>query len=174
MTAEKIKLNLGSRNRTLPGFKNMDCDPHPGVDFVGDVSDLSRFANGEIDEIYASHVLEHFPSDKTLPVLKEWGRVLKTNGILYVAVPDFRRAVELYLRLGLNDWVQNYLWGDQHYPTAFHYAGFDEQKLTRLLSGAGFCDVQKVGQFDLGQDDCSTHVSTWDHKSVSLNMRAIK
>lgn len=178
MIAQKIVgLNLGSRNRAIPGFLNMDCDQHEGVDIVGDISDLSRFESGSVPAIYASHVLEHFPHVKTLDVLREWNRVLSPGGILYVAVPDFKRAIELYLTSpeGMGDWVVNYLWGDQAYPTAFHYAGFDVHRLTSLLRKAGFSEVSRVGNFPIGDSqDCSRKVSTFDGKPVSLNMVAIK
>lgn len=175
MTAEKVRLNLGSRDRAIPGFLGMDCDQHPGVDVVGDICDLSRYADASVAEIYASHCLEHFPHVKTLDVLKEWSRVLEPGGILYVAVPDFKRTVDLYLKAGLNDWVQNYLWGDQGYPTAFHYAGFDEGRLRKLLLAAGFSEASQVEEFPVGHpQDCSRKVSTVDGKSVSLNMVALK
>lgn len=170
-----LKLNLGSRDRTIPGFKSMDIDPHSGVDYIGDVSDLSRFGDNTVNEILASHILEHFPHAKTLDVLKEWCRVLSKNGLLYVAVPDFKRTVELYSKIGLNDWIVNFLWGDQEYKTAFHYTGFDEGRLTRLLLKAGFSEASVVDELPQHSDgDCSTLVSTFDGGSVSLNMVAVK
>lgn len=174
--AEGLKLNLGCRDRDIPGFRGMDMDAHPGVDYVGDVADLSRFADASVEAIYASHILEHFPHVKTLSVLKEWARVLRPGGILYVAVPDFERAVELYRACGgLNDWVLNYLWGDQVYGSAFHYAGFDFAKLEHLLQEAGFSEASQVENFPVGHpNDCSRNLSTWDHKPVSLNVVAVR
>lgn len=176
VAAEVVKLNLGARNRPIPGFLSMDCDPHQGIDIVGDVADLSRFADGSVSEIFASHILEHFPHPRTAAVLKEWARVLKPSGILYVAVPDFARAVELYKQAGsLTPWLKNFLWGDQGYPTAYHYTGFDESLLRAMLHEAGFLDVIRVEQFPIhAERDCSTNVSTWDLKPVSLNLMGYK
>jgi predicted SAM-dependent methyltransferase len=172
---ELIKLNLGCRNREILGFEGMDCDNHPGVKHVGDVGDLNRFGDNSVSEIYASHVLEHFSITETLDVLKEWRRVLSEGGILYVAVPDFKRCIEIYEKTGLDDWIVNYLWGDQGYDTAFHYAGFDEDRLGRLLVEAGFSEVSRVEEFPVGPEhDCSKNRSTLDKKNVSLNMVAIK
>lgn len=172
---EAVKLNLGSRNRAIPGFKGMDCDAHEGVDFVGDISDLSRFEDGSVAEIYASHCLEHFPHLQTVSVLKEWARVLEPGGILYVAVPDFKRTVELYALTGINQWVQDYVSGGQEYATAYHYAIFDEGKLRGLLLAAGFSEASAVDQFPVGdRKDCSRLRSSLDGKPVSLNMVAIK
>ena len=170
-----VKLNLGSRNRAIPGFSGMDCEAHPGVEFVGDVFDLSRFESDSVAEIYSSHILEHAPHVRTLDVLREWNRVLEPGGILYVAVPDFRRTVELYAKCGLNDWVQNYLMGDQGYATAFHYALFDEPRMRGLLLKAGFSEASRVEEFPIGdRSDCSRNASTLDGKSVSLNFVAVK
>ena len=174
MIAEKMRLNLGSRDRSIPGFLGIDCDKHEGVDLVGDVSSLN-FADGSVSEIYASHVLEHFPHTKTASVLKEWARVLCPGGILYVAVPDFARTVEIYIKCGLNDWVQNYLWGDQGYQTAFHCAGFDSGRLRKILLDSGFSEVSQIDDFPVGnKNDCSRKLSTLDLKPVSLNMVAVK
>ena len=179
---EKIKLNHGCRNRPIPGFKGMDIDAHEGVDFVGDVSDLSRFESGSVAEIYGSHVIEHISHVRTLDVLKEWARVLEPGGILYVAVPDFARVVELYNSdgpgesgVGLTDWMTNYLWGDQVYGTAYHHAGFDFPRLRKLLLSAGFSEASRVVDFPIGDaDDCSRKVSTFDGKPISLNVVAIR
>lgn len=153
----------------------MDCDAHEGVDIVGDISDLSRFADNSIPEIYASHCLEHFPHPKTLSVLKEWHRVLAPGGKLYVAVPDFARCVELYLALGITQWLQDYVSGGQEYKTAYHYAIFDEAKMSALLAAAGFSESFRVEQFPIGdENDCSNLCSNLDNLPVSLNMVAIK
>lgn len=175
MLKELIKLNLGSRDRAIPGFKGMDIDQHAGVDFVGDISDLSRFEDGSVGEIYASHILEHFPSTQTLSVLKEWARVLAPGGILYVAVPDFKRTVEIYLKHGLINWVQNFLMGDQGYKTAFHYALFDEKRLRSLLLEAGFTEASAVDVFPVGdKNDCSRMRFSSDNGLVSLNIVAVR
>jgi len=174
-TTETIKLNLGARDRRIPGFKNMDIDAHAGVDFVGDVSNLSQFPDGSVDEIYASHILEHFEHHRTLAVLKEWCRVLRPGGRLLVGVPDFARAVELYQTMGLDEWIIRFLCGDQEYKTAYHYTLFDEDRLSQQLRAAGFSDVFRVEQFPLENDgDCSNLVSTVDGQNVSLNLIATK
>lgn len=168
-------LNLGCRTRSIEGFLNMDCDQHEGVDVVGDVSDLSRFADNSVGEIYGSHVLEHFEYHKTLAVLKEWHRVLEPGGKLYVAVPDFERTVELYGKLGLDEWIIRFLMGDQEYKTAYHYSLFDEERLTHLLKQAGFVDSFRVEQFPIGDPhDCSNLASDVDGEPVSLNIIAVK
>lgn len=168
-------LNLGSRNRAIPGFLSMDCDPHPGVDIVGDIRNLSMFADGSVSEIMASHCAEHVPHPEAPAMLKEWHRVLAPGGKLYIAVPDFERAVELYGMIGLDEWIVRFLCGDQEYKTAYHYNLFDEQRLSAMLVEAGFSDSVRVEEFPIGDpEDCSNLKSNLDGLSVSLNMVATK
>jgi predicted SAM-dependent methyltransferase len=173
--ADDLKLNLGSRDRVIPGFKNMDLEANPGVEFVGDVSELSRFTDESVAEIFASNILEHFSHAKTVTVLKEWRRVLKAGGKLHISVPDFQRAIALYKRCGLADWIENFVTGDQGYPTAFHYAIFDEERLTQKLREVGFMEIKRVRTFDFApENDCSNLASTLDLKPVCINMTAVK
>ena len=177
-----MKLNLGCRNRPIPGFTGMDCDAHDGVDIVGDISDLSQFESDAVEEIYASHVLEHFPHTQTLAVLAEWCRVLKKGGKLYLAVPDFDATMDIARSSGLSEWVRNYLWGDQKYKTAFHYAGFDEIGLSTMLKDVGFTEIERAERLAMtATPDCSDlaiRAKTASGKekiiSVSLNLIGTK
>lgn len=61
----------------------------PGVsiaDFVCDVSKELPIPSDSQDAVIARHVIEHVPH--TEETLKEWMRILKKNGLLYLAVPD--------------------------------------------------------------------------------------
>ena len=175
ITKERLCLYLGANNRKLEGFKTMDQDAALGVDYVGDVSDLSRFETGSVSSIVASHILEHFPFKQAPLVLKEWYRVLEPGGILYIAVPDFARAVYLATQHGLNDWLVALIHGDQEYPGAFHFASYDEHRLKNYLKTAGFFDITRVDELPKhAPNDCSMLHSTWDGKSVSLNLTAVK
>ena len=172
---KEIRLNLGARNKPVEGFLGMDIDPHDGIDFVGDVSDLSRFKDESVSEILASHILEHFPHPRTLAVLREWHRVLISGGRLLIAVPDLSRAMDIYKKFGQSDWLIRWLWGDQEYKTAYHYVGFDEDRLTGLLLSAGFSDVFRVEELPShAEKDCSSNVFNMDGLPVSLNMVATK
>lgn len=57
---------------------------------VGDCTDLSRFADGEFDIIFASNLLEHLEREPTSKLLAESRRVLSPGGKLILLQPNFR------------------------------------------------------------------------------------
>ena len=101
-----IRLNLGAGMQQIAGWMSYDLDPELGPDIVGDVEDLSMFPDCSVDEIYASHVLEHVAFDS--PALGEWCRVLKPGARITVAVPDINQIFYL--------WRQGMVWGPYQLP----------------------------------------------------------
>ncbi len=177
MIATEIKtmrLNLGGRGTSIPGFTTVDLDEENKDGIKADVSDLSMIEDGSAEEIYASHILEHFPHVKTEAVLKEWFRVLKKGGRILIGVPDFQRTIEIYLQLGLIPWVTNFLYGDQEYPLAYHYAPFTFGSLSKTLNKVGFSKIKRLYSMPYNVSDCATLKFNIDGKPVSLNVEAYK
>ena len=58
-----MKLHIGGKIQKS-GWKILNIQNKDGVDFIGDISDLSQFEDESINEIYASHVFEHVPQKK--------------------------------------------------------------------------------------------------------------
>ena len=56
------------------------------ADYKSSGDDLHMFKDGEVDNIIAKHVLEHF--EDPLKTLIEWHRVLRPGGKIGVVVPD--------------------------------------------------------------------------------------
>jgi predicted SAM-dependent methyltransferase len=84
-----MKLNIGSGETRYPGFTPWDIkDGKPAYPLA--VPDNS------VEEIYASHVLEHFSFRQTLDVLRDWCRALQPGGRLRVAVPDLDFIAQAY------------------------------------------------------------------------------
>ena len=154
-STEPLRLNLGGRGTKIDGFLTVDLSTEHDVDVRSDVSDLSAFKDGSVETIYASHILEHFPHVRTQYVLEEWFRVLKKGGSLFVSVPDFDRAIELYTKRGLTDYLVNLLYGDQGYPLAYHYAPFTAGRMFSLLNKAGFSDFKRIKWMPYKLNDCS-------------------
>ncbi len=61
-------------------------------DVVADAQSLP-FADGSLDFVIASHVLEHMPL--TLATLREWYRVLAPGGALVLKIPDKRYTFDV-------------------------------------------------------------------------------
>jgi len=170
-----LRLHIGGET-TKPGWKILNIVPGEHVDFVGDCTDLSRFASGTVDTIYASHVLEHLSYMDELPqALKEFRRVLKKDGLLQVSVPDFEALCRLFLDPRLNAatrfHVMRVIFGGQMDPYDFHKAGLTEEFLTDFLTTAGFRDIRRVADFGLFDD---TSVLKLGSIPISLNLQALK
>lgn len=171
-----IRLNLGGagegyREGRIPGFLTVDLRKD-AADVYSDVSDLSLFTDGSVSEIYASNVLEHFPHVQTVTVLREWRRVLKKGGKLWVSVPDFEQTVRIFLMHGLTDWVQYLAWGDQAHPLNYHYINFTFGTLAKACDKAGFSDIKRVNLLPYGLLDASTIIDNAERKPISLNCEA--
>ena len=76
---EPVRLNLGAGDVQLDGYTNIDIKRGQQA-YPLDVPDES------VDEIRASHLLEHFGHNETVPVLKQWASKLRPGGILVVKI----------------------------------------------------------------------------------------
>lgn len=153
-----LRLNLGSHGNNIEGYVNIDLHD-PTADLKADMTALP-YEDNSVDEILASHVLEHVLSgeyerhlssninSKTVKeTLQEWKRVLKPGGLLEIKVPDFNRIVWLYYNCPL--WARN-PGGNPPFPAAFdwlvsngqHAAIFDWPTLEKVLQEAGFTDIK--------------------------------
>jgi predicted SAM-dependent methyltransferase len=64
------------------GYTKVGEDP---IQLHGDATNLHWFRDGVLDYIYSSHLLEDFTT--TVPILKEWTRVIKKGGVLVLYLP---------------------------------------------------------------------------------------
>ncbi|WP_349262622.1 class I SAM-dependent methyltransferase [Allocoleopsis sp.] len=83
------KLNLGCGKTVLPGWINLDKVPLSGVDIIANLDDCQEvklpFDNDEIDEFFASHVIEHL--HHPLAFMAEIHRIAKPNAKAVFRVP---------------------------------------------------------------------------------------
>lgn len=171
-----INLHIGGETAQAD-WEIMNVLPGPAVDHVGNANDLSRFADGSLDRIYASHVLEHFDyQSELLATLKEWHRVLRPFGTLYVSVPDLDELARLLLdRDGLTVdqrfAVMRMMFGGHMDPHDFHGTGLNEDFLTYFLDQAGFAMIRRVDEFRIFEDTSSFR---FKDRLISLNMVARK
>ena len=82
----KVKLNLGCGVHKIEGYINIDMSSKYKPDVIYDINKGLSFKDNSVDEIKASHILEHV--NDLIFVMNECWRVLKTEGILDIDVPD--------------------------------------------------------------------------------------
>ena len=81
-----IRIELGSGNRKMLGWIGIDMTDSSDITMV--IENKIPFQNDTVDEIYTSHMLEHFYYREMVDVLKECLRILKPGGRIRIAVPD--------------------------------------------------------------------------------------
>ena len=140
---KKTCLNLGCFNKKLPGFVNIDIREEVDPDIVDDAFKLNKFQPDTIDLIYSSHMLEHLDFKEADTALKRWFEILKSGGILRLAVPDVQAAFAHYFYWGDLKLMYSNLWGSQRHPYDYHKSGYDEKTLTEKLYETGFNEVRK-------------------------------
>jgi len=69
------------------------------------IADLRKlpFKANSIDEALSIHSLEHFSWRETVPLLKEWRRILKPNGRITLSVPNMVQVAKIYQHCGDDD-----------------------------------------------------------------------
>lgn len=91
------RVNIGCGEVFHADWFNLDVSPvAPDVRRL-DVRKPLPFADGEVDAVYHSHVLEHLTTNEGARMLAECFRVLKPGGIVRVAVPDLEGIARAYL-----------------------------------------------------------------------------
>ena len=174
MTAP-VRLHVGGETRK-EGWINFNIQPGPTVDIVGTCTRMPEIADGSVNEIYASHVLEHLSYvDELHQALAEFHRVLEPGGRLMASVPDFNLLCRLFLAEGLTTQqrfeVMRMIFGGQMDPHDLHKVGLTHEFLDSYLRHAGFVSVERVAAFDLFQDASQIKVSG---HLISLNVVARK
>ena len=122
-----LKLHIGGE-QVKQGWKILNAQPKPGADFVGNICDLSQFADASVSAIYASHVLEHVPQALVPATLAGIHRVLKKGGAFMVSVPDLEVLCSLFTHPGgtmdNRFHIMRMMFGGQTDAFDFHYFGW--------------------------------------------------
>ncbi len=154
---KKVRLNLGSGDKPLDDYVNLDRKNNQ------EVYPLTDWADNSVDEIRASHILEHFGRREVFGVLQNWVSKLKIGGVLKIAVPDFGRLAALYTRGEELDFA-GYICGGQTDANDFHKTIFDEKKLRKLCGLLGLKDIKR---WQSAASDCASY-------PISLNLQGTK
>lgn len=153
MTTGKLKLDIGSGG---PEGERRDqtwttVDLYAPADVKADMGELP-FKDGEVDEIFSAHALEHVERARVMPILAEWFRVLKSQGTLNLLVPDFDFIAQVWLEGSKNlIWnervsegghmgrdVLGWVFGSQAHEGEFHKTAWNLKGLKADLEDTGF------------------------------------
>lgn len=151
-----LKLNLGAGDTQIEGYTPIDRKNGREI-YPLDFEDES------LDEIRASHCLEHFSHTETRKVLEHWITKLKPGGCIKIAVPDFEWVARNYLD-GKPINVQAYVMGAHLDDNDRHGAQFDREALFELMITLG---LERIGNWKSEINDCAS-------LPVSLNLMGFK
>ena len=154
----KVKLHLGCGGMRWKDFINVDL--YPEVDGIQDQSRSGCIADvfedirslglppKSVDEIFCSHVVEHFVRWEASAMFHDWYRVLKIGGIMVIEMPSFWRCVawlfhpsakkrrmarsQFYGNQGdkLDFETHRYVWSPREIRTLLLKVGFREVRVT--------------------------------------------
>tara|TARA_R100001086_G_scaffold238110_2_gene162630 strand:+ start:1496 stop:2779 length:1284 start_codon:yes stop_codon:yes gene_type:complete len=156
-----VRLNLGAGKTQIEGWTPVDRS------LGTDVFPLDEYEDNSIEEMRASHILEHFPfSDlmgepSAMNVLTKWVDKLKVGGMIRISVPDFDRISEL--RTKDPKWSR-YLMGGQIDSNDIHKSIWTETSLEALMEQ---CGLTRIERWISDNTDTASH-------PCSINLQGLK
>ena len=177
------KLHVGCGWRDFgDDWTHIDGGEYPHIQYFS--VRLETFPDNHADVIYASHVFEYFDREEGLEVLNEWHRVLKPNGILRLAVPDFSAMTSLYQKGEVKlDQILGPLYGKMKMSSKviYHKTVYDYESLESILKESNFVNVSRYDWRETEHahhDDHSQayipHMDKENGTLISLNVEAFK
>jgi predicted SAM-dependent methyltransferase len=179
VTAAKRRiLNAGSGLRSARGIAplfnspdweevRLDVDPSVSPTVIGSITDMkSLFSSESFDAVWSSHTLEHLYAHDIPVALREFKRILKSDGFALFMCPDLESVANHLVQYGADHVAYtsqagpitalDMLYGHQvsvaqgrHYMA--HKTGFTAERLGNLLLEAGFptVNVRRDDHFEI-------------------------
>jgi predicted SAM-dependent methyltransferase len=136
-----MKLHLGCYQKKIYGFTNIDIREDVNPDIVDDVFKLEKIKDNSVELIYVCHVLEHATIEEAKSAIKRWYQILKSGGVLRIAVPDLEAVFEHYIFHKDLKILNSFIYGSQKHDYDYHRCGWDEKTLTEFLKSVGFDSI---------------------------------
>jgi SAM-dependent methyltransferase len=108
-----------------------------------DVTRRFPWRDGTFECVYSSHLLEHLYREQALHAIAEMRRVLKPGGLCRIAVPDLDAMIRSYDAADPERFLDAFFEGRHARDKNRHHWHYNETLLRRLLTEAGFSDVQR-------------------------------
>jgi len=159
-----VKLHLGCGPRVLDGFINIDKYVINENIVNEDIFNMS-FPDNYANLIYSSHSLEHLPIRHARLALKNWFKILKPGGKLFLAIPDLEETIKCILNKNISFaaryfWFMHVLFGyqvDERNSSPeldspidygqFHTCGYTEELITFYLKEDGY-KIEELYKYD--------------------------
>jgi predicted SAM-dependent methyltransferase len=151
-----IKLHLGCGTNYLPGWFNVDANARlERLDLAWNINLGLPLPDACCELVYSEHVLEHFPVERGVELLRECRRVLRPGGTLRIAMPSLAHVLAKYTS---DDWRdQDWLtWPEFQFietraemvNVSLRWWGhewlYDHEELHRRLREAGFTEIEDL------------------------------
>ena len=145
---------------------------------------LKSFKGNSADIIYSSHFIEYFDRDEIFSILLSWRKILKKNGTLRIAVPDFEMCSRLYLagKFSLDSFLGP-LYGKMKMGNEliYHKTTFDFEGLKKVLEEINMRDIKRYDWRKTSHSKIDDHSQAYlphmDKKNgvlISLNIECKK
>jgi len=161
-----VYLHMGCGPQVLDGFINIDkYQEGEGILQV----DMAHppFQADLVSGIYSSHSLEHLPFREAKLALRNWNKVLKPGGKLYLAIPDLEEIMRILLDTTVPshikwNWYVYTLFGYQVDPDKYannpelnlpsdsgqyHTCGFTKETIQQYLVESGYA-IEDIYNYD--------------------------
>ncbi|WP_419767654.1 methyltransferase domain-containing protein [Arcobacter sp.] len=153
---------VGCKEDRKEGFFHCDVKKFEHIDYVCSPWELSTYLM-EVNFIYSINLLQYLTNYEADRVLRDWFKILKTNGKIEFIVPNMDYYCNLWLSAEWNEEsLKNKLsdakssfvgfWGEQNkcdpwqsdYSTSYediHKSGYNEKRIKLLLERIGFVNI---------------------------------
>lgn len=156
-----LKLNLGSGSNKIPGYTNIDSEKLCKPDLVFDFTKKRLpYPTSSVSEILLFHCLEHIEKSRHYGLFKDFSRVLKQGGKLYVSYPNFAECAKRWIdnTSGKRSFWEATIYGRQLYPGDYHVCIVDPDELALLLADCGFDKVESRPEPDEAYNTITTAI----------------
>lgn len=169
------KLHIGGK-AAKKGWKILNADKAPFVDYVAEYTDLSCVESNSVDEVYASHYLQTLDyREEIIPALKEVYRILKPAAIFRFSVPNLETLCRLFVRPDSGPQQQydimQLIFGIHTNKTEFNNIGFGKAIAFHYLKSSGFPKFRTVYEYKMFKEQSSVIAFG---NNIMLNVEAVK
>jgi len=140
-----LRLNIGCGADKKEGYINIDVNPEVSPDLIMDIkTDYFPYEAKSVQTIVMLHCLEHLEYHTWDHVFMEFNRILKDNGGIILAYPEFSTCARYFLSnfAGKRHYWRSTLYGLQYNRANYHVSPVDSNDLKETLESYGFYRIK--------------------------------